>query len=393
MRTMPKLSKLVYNGFMLTATEHNLLQTFVANSRPGAPYVRRAHLLLLVDDGVDPERAAAQVAVSVTQARNLLRAFKRQRLELFPETLFRSAPLFPADAPIAEAARAIMAGQFHQVLEKETLVRETASVTAVHEMRKAIRALSTALKLFGPFFAPGVLAAYRRPLRKIMRRLGRSRDRAVFLEQLNHFIEETAPAEREAVGLRALAGYWEKEKAVADQEVVHYLGQSQPRLFLDELGNFLCNEGEGVAAQPEAWAPVKARHLAPRLIYERLAAVRAFDEYLKQVSSREMHRLRIRMKELRYTLQFFEPIMGATVVDAITTVKQLQQHLGSLNDGRIALQLMDEMDTEETAAAVQQYRAVQTENVARLMDDFRPLWQAFDSFAWRQKLALSIAML
>jgi CHAD domain-containing protein len=390
---VPKSSKLVYNGFMLTATERDLLLAFVARSQAGVPYLRRAHLLLLVDDGAEPERAAVQVAVSITQARNLLRAFKRQRLALFPETLFRAEPLFSAEAPVAEAARAIMAGRFQQVLEKEIPVRETASVTAIHEMRKAIRALSTALKLFEPFFAPGVLAAYRRPLRQIMRRLGRSRDRAVFVEQLSHFIQETAPEEREAPGLRALAAYWQREKAAADQEVQHYLDQTETRSFLDELGHFLCSEGEGVAAQPKPWAPDKVRHLAPRLIYERLAAVRAFDAYLKQASSREMHRLRIRTKELRYTLQFFEPIMGPTVVDAIVTLKQLQQHLGKLNDGRLALQLLDETDAEGAAAAVEQYRAVQTENLARLTDDFRPLWQAFDSFAWRQKLALSIAML
>jgi CHAD domain-containing protein len=379
---------------MLTASERVLLQAFVQRSEPGAAYVRRACLLLRVDEGVEPERAAAQGGISIVQARNLLRAFKRQRLGLFPETIFRSAPLFAADAPIGEAARAVMARLLDQVLEHEAVVRETATVTAVHEMRKAIRALSTALKLFSPFFVPGVLPAYRRPLRKIMRRLGRSRDRAVFVAQLYRFLEEAAPAGVEQEALQMLATYWERSKVVADQEVQHYLKQPQPRSFLDNLARFLCSEGEGVAAQPEPWTAVKVRHLAPHLIYERLAAVRAFDDYLQQAPLSEMHRLRILTKELRYTLQFFEPVMGPTAMDAVATVKQLQEHLGALNDARIALQLLDETETEAApAAAVQHYRGVQTENVARLIDEFAPLWHEFDTFTWRQKLATALAAL
>lgn len=391
-RQLQKMSKLVYNGWMLTATERALLKTFVDRSQPGAAYLRRARLLLLVEAGLTPETAAAQVGVSIAQGRNLLRAFKRQQLALFPESIFREAPLFSAGATVAEAGRSIMAGQLEQVLEQDALVRKTISVTAVHEMRKAIRALSTALKLFDPFFVPGVLADYRRSLRKIMRRLGQSRDRAVFLDQLNRYIEESAPATAEEAGLRALAAHWQKAKVVADRDVQHYLNQAQRRSFLEELTRFLCSEGESVAARPEPWTATKVRHLAPCLIYERLAAVRAFDDYLDQAPLSEMHRLRIRMKELRYTLQFFEPVMAASAVDAVAIVKQLQEHLGSLNDARIALQLLEETGAElAPAAAVQQYRNVQAENVARLMNDFVPLWHEFDSFAWRHKLATAVA--
>jgi CHAD domain-containing protein len=377
---------------MLAESERAMLLDFVKKSEPGAPFLRRARLLLLVDEGLEPERAAGQVGVSITQARNLMRVYRRQRLTLFPEGIFRPAPLFSAGAPIAEAARAIIADQLSRIREEEGVVRETAAVTAVHEMRKAIRALGTALKLFAPFFAPGLTDGYRQSLRKIMRRLGRSRDLAVCLDQLNQYVLANPPGAGQE-DLPQLAIYWEKEKAGADAELQGYLDDPRRHAFWAEMARFSCSEGEGVAAQPEPWTANKVRHLAPALIYERLAAVRAFDDYLEQAPLHEMHRLRLRTKELRYTLQFFEPVMGATAGDVLATVKQLQEHLGTLNDARIALDLLDGSAVAVPPMALTHYGEIQRENVDRLMAGFVPLWRDFEAAAWRHKLATAVAAL
>jgi CHAD domain-containing protein len=376
----------------LAETERAMLLGFIKNSEPGAPFLRRAHLLLLVDEGMEPERAAGRVGVSITQARNLLRAYRRQRLALFPEGIFRPAPLFSAEAPIAEAARAIMADQLNQIREQEVLVRETAAVTAVHEMRKAIRALSTALKLFEPFFAPVILAGYRKPLRKIMRRLGQSRDVAVCLGHLNEYgLGEASGPGRE--GLPQLAAYWEQQKALADEELQRYLDKPQRHALWDEMVRFSCSEGEGATNWPKPWTADKVRHLAPAMIYERLAAVRAFDDYLEQAPLSEIHRLRLRTKELRYTLQFFEPVMGATAGDVVATVKQLQEHLGALNDTRIALDLLEGSAVAVPPMALIHYGEIQLEKMNRLMAEFVLLWRNFDDVGWRQKLATAVATL
>jgi CHAD domain-containing protein len=93
-------------------------------------------------------------------------------------------------------------------------------------------------------------------------------------------------------------------------------------------------------------------------------------------------------------LQFFEPVLGPTAWTTIATVKQLQEHLGALNDARIALSLLAETEGDELlATAVVHYRAAQEQEVARLVAGFAPLWQAFEQPAWRQQLATAVAAL
>ena len=117
-------------------------------------------------------------------------------------------PLFTPDTHIAEAGRAILAAELETMREHKSALKQDADVTAVHETRKAIRRSFTAIKLFDPYFEPGVLKAHRRRLRKIMRRLGRCRDAAVFLIKLAEFGESNSP-------LTELEAYWQEQKSVA----------------------------------------------------------------------------------------------------------------------------------------------------------------------------------
>jgi hypothetical protein len=64
------------------------LERFIASSEEGAAYRRRAQILVMYSEGVPPETSGPQLDVSITQARALLRAFKRQRMAIFPADLF-----------------------------------------------------------------------------------------------------------------------------------------------------------------------------------------------------------------------------------------------------------------------------------------------------------------
>jgi CHAD domain-containing protein len=134
------------------------------------------------------------------------------------------------------------------------------------------------------------------------------------------------------------------------------------------------------------------RHVAPALIYERLAAVRAYDGHLANASLAELHRLRIQGKELRYTLEFFEPLLGSTAAEVIETVKQLQEHLGQLNDARVALTMLEETPAEHEAA-VAFYREAKEGEIRWLQDGLRGLWTELERQSWRQQLGAAVAVL
>lgn len=280
--------------------------------------------------------------------------------------------------PAAEAGRLMMAQQLAHMLQQETAVRETADPLAVHELRKAIRRTFTAYRLFDPYFLPGTLRPYRRRLRRLMRRLGRSRDLTVFRRDL---IAYNGVADRPLPGLEA---YWAAQQSAADGVLRDYLGRDKWQMFLAAYGTFCATPGAGASGP----APQIA-YVAPVLIYQRLAGVRAAGDNLAGLSVPELHELRIAFKELRYTLDFLAPILGAETAVLLQSLDHIQDHLGALNDARIALELLEEVPGLAGEAA--RYRAVQVEELARLVGAFPPLWAQFDSPAWRRDLAASLA--
>lgn len=293
--------------------------------------------------------------------------------------------LLTADEHVAEAGRFIMSQQLTKMLHHEGEVRTNAAMTAVHEMRKAIRRTFTCFKLFRPYFEPGTLKPYRRGLRRIMRRLGYSRDLAVFRLKLDTYNEL---AERP---LDDLAAFCETRQKVVDATVMDYLAKRKQQAVLAKYRTFTETSGMGVLKTTDPWAPVKTRHHVPILIYQRVAAVRAFDDRLQSATVQQLHRLRIQFKELRYSLQFFAPLFGQEIQTVLANLKQSQEHLGDLNDTTVALHFLDEMEGLESSVAL--YRSFQAKEQGRLVGSYLPVWQRFDQPVWRWNLAKAMATL
>jgi CHAD domain-containing protein len=289
-----------------------------------------------------------------------------------------------ADEHVAEAGRIIMSQQLDKILYHEEGVRANADVTAVHEMRKSIRRTFTCFKLFRPYFEHGILKRFQRGLRRIMRRLGYSRDLAVFRMKLDAFDESTQQP------LDDLSAYWDDRQKSADSINMRYLTKSKSQIFLGKYRKFTQTPGMGVK-KINSWAPIKFRHHMPILIYQRVAAVRAFDDKLNGASAAQLHRLRIQFKELRYTLQFFAPLLGEEIGRVLLSLKQSQEILGDLNDTSVALRLLDE--TVDLEYSVARYREYQENEKERLIRSFSPVWQQFDQPQWRRDLAEAMAIL
>jgi CHAD domain-containing protein len=289
------------------------------------------------------------------------------------------------DKHIAETGRYIMSDQLAIIQENEVGVRTCGEMTAVHEMRKAIRRTFTCFKLFGPYFDPAILNPFRRSLRRIMSRLASSRDLAVFrlnLDLYNQSVERP---------LDDLAAFWEIVQKDVDGGLMGYLAKPEQQTLLAQYYEFTQTPGIGVLKSKNAWAPVKTRHVVPGLVNQRIALVRAFDDHLQGATAKQMHRLRIRFKDLRYTLEFFAPLLGEAIETALLNLKQSQDHLGLLNDTTVALRLLNEMVGLEEPA--RRYRAYQENEQERLIQSFLPVWRGFDQPLWRQNVAQAIATL
>jgi CHAD domain-containing protein len=134
----------------------------------------------------------------------------------------------------------------------------------------------------------------------------------------------------------------------------------------------------------------RLRYHLPVLVYQRLAAVRALGDSLEHATYAHLHRLRLRFKELRYTLQFFAPLLGEEATALIPLTEQFQQQLGLLNDAHVALTWLAETPgcDQEVAA----YTLHRQEEYTRCLTSLYPLWQSFNTAETRQQLARGLAV-
>jgi CHAD domain-containing protein len=293
-------------------------------------------------------------------------------------------PITP-DLPIAEAARLMMAEQLAIVDEHLPELRRCAEMTAVHETRKAIRRTFTLFKLFTPHFAPGALEPHRRALRRLMRRLAPCRDLAVFRQKLAAY-NETA-----AAPLAALTAHFDQRQAEADERLRLYLERPKVRRQLKRYRRFTAKTGAGLLPDDDRAAPLLVRHVLPTIVFQRLGAVRAYGDVLPTATPAQFHRLRIQFKELRYTLTFFEDLLGETSGRIIEMTRVMQEHLGHLNDASVATALL--IDTDCCAEEVAVYGDLQHTDLSALTETFFPLYAEFDRVDVRQVLALTVVSL
>ena len=293
-------------------------------------------------------------------------------------------PITP-DLPITTAARLMMAEELATVLDHLPALQSSADVLAVHETRKAIRRTFTLFKLFAPFFAPDVLTPHRLTLRRLMRRLAPCRDLVVFRQNLAAYNESATPP------LTALAAHLDARQAKANARLRRYLKRPKVHKRLQRYRRFVENPNAGLPPQSDTAAPLLVRHVLPTLIFQRLGAVRAYGDVLPTATPAQFHQLRIQFKELRYTLTYFEDILGGAGSQIIEMTRLIQEHLGHLNDASVALWQLVRMDCcpEEVDA----YGAVQANEAARLTAGFYPLYAQFDRPDVRQVLALTVASL
>jgi CHAD domain-containing protein len=152
--------------------------------------------------------------------------------------------------------------------------------------------------------------------------------------------------------------------------------------------------------------PDLVRELAPALIYERLAAVQAYDSVIPDAPVGQLHALRIEFKKFRYTVEYFREVLGSESKGIIDELKTLQDHLGDLNDAEVATQILQEflkdqvkkakqagLVPESESQAIAAYMAYRQEERDQLKQNFPVAWAQFNRPEFRKNLALAISVL
>lgn len=299
-------------------------------------------------------------------------------------------PVSPEDV-MAEAGRKVLLEQFIQMLKNEAGSRTGEDIESIHDMRVAIRRIRSALRLLSPYYKRGTVRHFSRELRQIGWTLGEVRDLDVLIENLQVYLKSTKRSQQ--TRLRAAIAELDAQRAGARTELNDLLDSRAYRRFVKAFSDFLTTP-ESAVKQPDGSGivPKQVRLVLPGLIYDRVAAVRAYNDVLDQADIMTLHALRIEFKRLRYTVSLFEEVLGPQIGEFITEIKSLQDNLGNMNDVTSARARLQNL-SEEHQPALAGYLAHLDEQELVLKGQFGELWTQFNTRRVQQMLASAIPAL
>ena len=323
-----------------------------------------------------------------------------------------STPGIEPDDPMGEAGRKVFRFHYRRMLTNEPGTRLGEDIEALHDMRVATRRMRAAFRVFGEYYRPKAVAPYLKGLKRTGRALGPVRDLDVFRAKVQAYLG-TLPQLQQG-SLDGFLAILEAQREAARQRMLTYLDSEKYARFRERFGQFVETQGLGSRiftlddGEPR---PYRVRHVAPMAIYERLAAVRAYDEWvtIPNPPLERLHALRIACKRLRYTLEFFREVLGPNTKALIKEIVALQDHLGALQDVVVARHILGQTLDRGTwgdevvdaaiplapvdTTGVEDYLAAKEAEMQVLLDTFPHAWQRITGIEFSHMVAEAVVVL
>ena len=276
-------------------------------------------------------------------------------------------PALPPEGLGVEAAFNHIAGHLIAVmLQLAPKAADPASgPNPVHDMRVAVRRARSALSMFpqspppqapfsqSPFSQAGGLdgASLTRAsdgLKRLGHMLGPARDWDVFMTETAPPVEAALP---EHAHLRSLLRSGARRRHMARTALSAYLKGPEFRLLCLEFACLVATDPPGPDAAPSIADQSLAEHAAGVLQTrwkKLLNAGKAFED----LEGSGLHRLRLKVKRLRYAAEFFAPLFpGKHASRFIRRLAVLQERLGVFNDTAVAETLLRDLNSTPGFAA------------------------------------------
>lgn len=238
----------------------------------------------------------------------------------------RRKPVELDDGADARAALAAIVGQSLQgLMDHEPLAMQAQGAEGVHQMRVNARRLRAGLRLFARALpkrdaSRAALDALHEETGDLARALGTARGLDVFAQDLLPRLDLGQAARKTILARCSLA----RDAAYAEVRVL---------LSSAEYGRLLLSLGRWADAPPAMEGAPKLRKLARDAIAHRHAQVMNAGERMESLNDDELHDLRLRIKKLRYVIDFFRSLYPAkAILPWMKGLARLQEDLGALND-------------------------------------------------------------
>lgn len=227
-------------------------------------------------------------------------------------------------------------------------------VSAIHQMRVAMRRLRSVLWLFQRNFPCAEFAAFREQAKTLASALGDARNWDVFIALVRQGPLAAFPEEP---GLQAVLAECERHRAREYDAVRALLAASATTRFILSVQAFVARHGWRNAfsgnALPLLTEP--AQSFAAANLVRLHAKLLRRGRHLATLPPPERHQLRIKLKRLRYAMDLFGGLFDrqGQVRAYGRAAGKLQDQLGILNDLNIAHEMVEKLEmTDATARAI-----------------------------------------
>jgi len=295
--------------------------------------------------------------------------------------------VLPADATTEEAYRATLLNCADHIAWNIGAIAEARDHEGVHQARVGLRRVRVAVTSFGEAFRADMPEELSERAKVLARSLGVTRELDVFATDMLPPVEEAMP---NLTGLGVLKLALEDVRARAWTDSVALV---RSPLFTDFLRN-LEDYGESRAWRDHAGTERRTGFVEPAAergadtLDARLDKVRKRAKHLDELDEKERHKLRIALKKLRYSAEFFAPLFKPKrVAKFVDRLSDLQDAFGTMNDaatvGGVLRHIVESAPDSiergplhESAAFVHGWHR---SRVGRSWKKARERWKAFDA--------------
>lgn len=396
-----------------------------------SPHVQnRAKIVLMTLDGKSVEEIIAELGLSQKTVQRWQNAWDREGMSIFPEMEqeilsikdivetqdsevvaeeteqncgnvlhgleFPEIPPLLAINSMAEAGRKLLLSQLQQMVEQEPIAREGQDIEGVHQMRVATRRWRSSYDGLGDYLPKPYRKGIYNNLRRTARHLGKVRDLDVFLLKAHKYSQ--SELDKDGIALEILIQMIKKDRQKAKKQLSRWFDNKKYKQFIQRAFNLLSqsDESDTLIFKNGQLISTRLDHMLPAMIYQRLEALRRYEELLPNAPIATLHELRKDGKRLRYTLELFADVLGKEVQIVIDGTKMLQDHLGDLNDAEIAVAMIraaEKQVKKSERAAFKAYGNYRQAEIKRLYDTFPEIWSQFNQADIRYALAQAVAVL
>jgi len=227
------------------------------------------------------------------------------------------------DDGAAVAARAVVRFHLRTFARVEPAAR-AGEIEPVHQLRVATRRLRAVFRLFGPLLPGRHGAAAQRDLAWLATAIGAVRDLDVLGDTVHRRAARLDPELRRALGPVGVALHEQRSRALATLATT--LDARRCRRLLDGLASFA--DSRAPVGRGTRLGNVAADLLRPNV----RAVLRAGRRLGPEASPDELHRLRVRVKRLRYALETLRSLGDRSVRELLARLERLQDVLGRGQD-------------------------------------------------------------